>query len=73
MLSTTANIGYTHRDGGGDQRGPQLQRPQPGDVSVTNTDNDTVGDHRDADSGLTTTEAGGTATFTVMLNGQPTA
>ena len=31
------------------------------------------GDHGDADAGLTTTEAGGTATFTVVLNTQPTA
>ena len=43
------------------------------DVAVTNTDNDTAGDHRHADLGLMTTEAGGTATFTVVLNSQPTA
>ena len=41
---------------------------------MTNTDNDVGGDHGDADDGpLTTTEAGGTATFTVVLNTQPTA
>ena len=43
------------------------------DVSVTNTDNDTAGITVSPTSGLTTTEAGGTATFTVVLNSQPTA
>ena len=45
----------------------------PADVSVTNTDNDTVGITVNPTSGLVTTEAGGTATFTVVLNSQPTA
>src|SRR2546426_418755 len=43
------------------------------DVAVTNTDNDTAGITVNPTSGLTTTEAGGTATFTVVLNSQPTA
>ena len=43
------------------------------DVTVTNTDNDTAGITVTPTSGLTTTEAGGTATFTVVLNSQPTA
>jgi len=43
------------------------------DVAVTNTDNDTKGIIVTPTSGLTTTEAGGTATFTVVLNSQPTA
>ena len=43
------------------------------DVSVTNTDDDTAGITVSPTSGLTTTEAGGTATFTVVLNSQPTA
>ena len=42
-------------------------------MSVTNTDNDTAGITVTPTSGLTTTEAGGTATFTVVLNTQPTA
>ncbi len=42
------------------------------DVSVTNIDNDTAGITVSAISG-NTTEAGGTATFTVVLNSQPTA
>ena len=45
----------------------------PADVSVTNTDNDTAGITVTPTSGLTTTESGGTATFTVVLNTQPTA
>ncbi|MEG4190833.1 Calx-beta domain-containing protein, partial [Microcoleus sp. Pol17_C1] len=43
------------------------------DVAVTNTDNDSKGITVTPNSGLTTTEAGGTATFTVVLNSQPTA
>src|SRR5262249_7172914 len=43
------------------------------DVSVTNTDNDVAGITVNPTSGLTTTEAGGTATFTVVLHSQPTA
>src|SRR5439155_218380 len=43
------------------------------DVSVTNTDDDVVGITVIPTSGLTTTEAGGTATFTVVLTSQPTA
>ena len=41
-------------------------------VSVTNTDNDTVGVSVSAISG-NTTENGGTATFTITLNSQPSA
>src|SRR5258706_472932 len=45
----------------------------PADVAVTNTDNDTAGITVSPTSGLTTTEGGGTATFTVVLTSQPTA
>src|SRR5438309_8174349 len=45
----------------------------PADVAVTNTDNDTAGISVIPTSGLTTTEGGGTATFTVALTSQPTA
>src|SRR2546426_303006 len=45
----------------------------PSDVGVTNTDNDTAGITVTPTSGLTTTEGGGTATFTVVLTSQPTA
>src|SRR5204863_9377439 len=39
----------------------------PADVAVTNTDNDAAGISVSPTSGLVTTEAGGTATFTVVL------
>ncbi|MBK8020843.1 MAG: hypothetical protein IPK19_05295 [Chloroflexi bacterium] len=43
------------------------------DVGVTNTDDDTAGVNISPTSGLVTTEAGGTATFSVVLTSQPTA
>ena len=42
-------------------------------VSVTNQDNDTAGTTVNPTSGLVTTEMGGTATFTVVLNTLPSA
>jgi threonine aldolase len=45
----------------------------PADVSVTNLDNDVAGIAVIPTSGLVTTEAGGTATFTVVLTSKPTA
>ena len=45
----------------------------PADVSLTNIDDDSPGVTLSATSGLITTEPGGTATFTVKLNSQPTA
>ena len=44
-----------------------------GDVTVTNTDDDAGGITVTPTGGLITTEAGGPATFTVVLNTQPTA
>jgi hypothetical protein len=43
------------------------------DISLTNTDNDTAGITVNPTTGLITTEAGGKATVTVVLNSQPTA
>ena len=43
------------------------------DVSLTNTDNDAAGITVNPTSGLVTTENGGTAQFSVVLNSQPTA
>jgi hypothetical protein len=43
------------------------------DVSLTNTDNDAAGATLTPGSGLVTTEAGATATFTIALTSQPTA
>ena len=44
-----------------------------GDVTLVNTDDDTAGITVSPTSGLITTEAGGTAQFTVVLDSQPTA
>ena len=43
------------------------------DVTVTSIDNDTAGITVNPTAGLFTTEGGGTATFRVVLNSQPTA
>lgn len=43
------------------------------DVSVTNMDNDTAGITVASSPGLTTTEAGGTASFGIVLGSEPTA
>ncbi|MBV9866090.1 MAG: family 16 glycosylhydrolase [Abitibacteriaceae bacterium] len=45
----------------------------PADVAVRNTDNDSAGITVTPTSGLVTTEAGGSANFTVRLNSQPIA
>ncbi len=52
---------------------PAYAGKDPPDVSVTNRDNDTAGVLVSPTSGLVTTEAGGTAQFTVVLLSQPTA
>ena len=52
---------------------PTYQGVVVADVTVTNTDNDAAGVTVTPTTGLTTTEAGGTATFTVVLTSQPTA
>src|SRR6185369_12125040 len=45
----------------------------PADVAVTNADNDAAGITVTPVAGLGTTEAGGTASFTVVLTSEPTA
>jgi large repetitive protein len=52
---------------------PAYDGLDPVDVSLTNIDNDSAGITVTASPGLTTTEGGGTAEFTVTLNSQPTA
>ena len=52
---------------------PNYNNLNAADVAVTNTDDDTAGITVTPVAGLTTTEAGGTATFTVRLNSRPTA
>jgi hypothetical protein len=57
--ATSADAGYNGRD--------------PQDVSATNLDNDSPGIRVTPTSGLVTTEAGGQATFTIVLLSQPIA
>ena len=52
---------------------PNYSGVDPADVDATNTDNDVAGITVDPTGGLTTTEAGGSETFTVVLDTQPTA
>ncbi|MBM4093899.1 MAG: DNRLRE domain-containing protein, partial [Planctomycetes bacterium] len=51
---------------------PAYNNRDAADVAATNTDNDAPGITVQPTSGLTTTEAGGTATFTVVLTFAPT-
>lgn len=46
---------------------------KPEDLTFTNLDDDTAGIAVEPTSGLTTTEAGGTATFAVVLTSEPSA
>ena len=52
---------------------PNYSGINPSDVAVVNTDNDTAGITVTPTAGLTTTEAGGTAAFTVVLTSEPAA
>ncbi len=72
-LMADGNIGYTILTAAAVSGDPNYNGQNPADVSVTNNDNDTFGFTVAPTSGLITTEAGGTATFTVHLNSQPTA
>ena len=69
------DIGYTIVTGDpvsqGDADYEALGADDVADVSVTNQDDDTAGVTVTPTSGLTTTEAGGTATFTVVLDSEP--
>ena len=67
------NVTYTIITGVATSTDTKYNGLNPSDVSVTNTDNDTAGITVNPISGLTTTEAGGTATFTIRLNTRPTA
>lgn len=52
---------------------PKYNGMDPADVSVTNNDNDSPGITITPTLGLTTTEAGGTATFSIACNSTPAA
>ena len=67
------NIGYTVITGSATSGDSNYNGLNPSDVTLANLDDDTAGITVTPTSGLTTTEAGGSATFTVVLNSQPTA
>jgi len=70
------NIAYTIVTAAATSTDSNYSGLNPSDVSVTNTDNDVAGSPGitvNPISGLTTTEAGGTATFTIVLDSAPTA
>ncbi|MFN7982972.1 MAG: Calx-beta domain-containing protein, partial [Vicinamibacterales bacterium] len=67
------NVSYTITTAAATSSDTNYNGVNPADVSVTNTDNDAAGFTVTPTSGLTTTEAGGTATFTIVLTSQPTA
>ena len=62
------DIAYTIVTGAGHEHRPGYNGLNAADVAVTNIDNDTAGITVTPTSGLDTTEAGGTATFTVVLD-----
>jgi len=72
-LVADGNVAYAIVTAGATSTDPGYSGRNAPDVGVTNTDDDTAGISVIPTSGLTTTEAGGTATFTVVLTSQPTA
>src|SRR5205814_1501526 len=67
------DIGYSIVTGAATSTDGNYSGLNSSDVSVTNADNDAAGITVSPTSGLTTTEAGGTTTFTIVLTSQPTA
>ncbi len=67
------NVGYSIVTAAATSIDAKYNGMNPPNVSVTNNDDDTAGFTVAPTSGLTTTEAGGIAQFTVVLNSQPTA
>jgi hypothetical protein len=67
------NVAYSIVTGAATSTDTAYSGVNAADVGVSNTDNDVAGITVTPTSGLTTTEAGGTASFTVVLSAQPTA
>jgi cytochrome c peroxidase len=65
------NIGYTINTGFAVSTDAAYSGKNPANVSATNNDNDTIGVTVTPTTGLTTTQLGGTATFTMRLTAQP--
>ncbi len=66
-------VAYTVAIGPAVSTDPLYSGLDAGTVALTNVDDDSPGIAVEPTVGLTTTEAGGTATFTVVLSSQPTA
>jgi hypothetical protein len=67
------DVAYTIVTGAASSADANYSGVDPADVSVTNADDDAAGITVNPTSGLVTTEPGGTATFTVVLNTLPAA
>ena len=67
------NVQYTVRLGAATSDDKAYNGMDADDLTVTNIDNETAGVTVDAAANLQTNEGGGTATFTVVLNTQPSA
>jgi len=67
------NINYSIVVGAATSSDSAFNGLDPADVSLSNQDNDTAGITVSAPSGTTTTEAGGSVSFHVRLNSEPTA
>ena len=72
-LVVDGDVAYTIVTAAAVSTDPNYNGVNAADVAVTNTDDDVAGITVTPTAGLMTTEAGGTATFTVVLNTQPTA
>jgi hypothetical protein len=72
-LVVDGTVAYTIITGAAASSDPVYNNLAVADVSVSTTDNDVAGANVVPTAGLITTEAGGTATFTVVLTSQPTA
>ena len=71
-LIVDGSVAYTINTAAATSSDSNYNGVNPANVSVSNSDNDTAGVTVSPTSGLVTTEAGGTATFTVVLDSQPT-
>ena len=66
-------VGFTIQTGTATSSDLNFDGQNPPDVAVSNTDDDVAGITVTPTSGLVTTEAGGQATFTIVLTSEPTA
>jgi len=67
------NVAYTIITAAATSSDPNYSGLDAADVSATNIDDDIAGINVNPTIGLVTTEAGGTAAFTIVLNSRPTA